>query len=159
MASRGAALAGATAAAGALLWVAWQLRQSLRRVAALEETLLACEEKQRLQGEQICRHSEQIKTVWSSQSVVFTVCQYNILASYLGDNKQPWFLYGIPGLTEERRAQIMEKFYQRGPDGAQYAVGGEVSGVAWEIEPETKAVSARSDVADELVVGVGDPES
>ena len=130
MASRGAALAGATAAAGALLWVAWQLRQSLRRVAALEETLLACEEKQRLQGEQICRHSEQIKTVWSSQSVVFTVCQYNILASYLGDNKQPWFLYGCPDMNEGLRERITAKFYERGPDGKfcnlgwpKYAIG------------------------------------
>ena len=46
----------------------------------------------------------------------FTVAQYNILAGYLGDNRQPWFLYGA-NIPPARRAEIMTKFYQRGEDG------------------------------------------
>ena len=46
----------------------------------------------------------------------FRVAQYNILAGYLGDNRQPWFLYGVD-VSEERRAAIMKKFYEKGPDG------------------------------------------
>ena len=46
----------------------------------------------------------------------FVCSQYNILAGYLGDNRQPWFLYGID-CPPERREQIMTKFYQRGEDG------------------------------------------
>ena len=38
----------------------------------------------------------------------FTVGQYNILAGYLGDNRQPWFLYGID-LSPERRSAITDK--------------------------------------------------
>ncbi len=46
----------------------------------------------------------------------FTVVQYNILAGYLGDNTQPWFLYGID-LTDEQRKRIMSKFYERDESG------------------------------------------
>ena len=46
----------------------------------------------------------------------FSVCQYNILAGYLGDNRQPWFLYGIP-LSTDRRSRIMTKFYERDENG------------------------------------------
>eukprot|EP00900_Chrysochromulina_parva_P007715 jgi/Chrpa1/16945/Chrysochromulina_OHIO_Genome00020550-RA len=35
----------------------------------------------------------------------FVVAQYNILAGYLGDNTQPWFLYGLD-LSSERREAI-----------------------------------------------------
>jgi len=55
-------------------------------------------------------------------SVSFKVAQYNILAGYLGDNRQPWFMYGVD-LTQERRAAIMTKFYEKGPDG-KYANAG-----------------------------------
>ena len=58
----------------------------------------------------------------SKQTKEFRVAQYNILAGYLGDNRQPWFLYGID-LPEERRAAIMKKFYEKGPDG-KYANAG-----------------------------------
>ena len=43
----------------------------------------------------------------------FTIAQYNILASYLGNNTEPWFLYGCPSLTENKRKQILEQ-YERG---------------------------------------------
>jgi len=45
-----------------------------------------------------------------------SVMQYNILASYLGINTQPWFLYGVD-LTPEQRADIMRLYYERGPNG------------------------------------------
>lgn len=52
----------------------------------------------------------------------FVVVQYNILAGYLGDNRQPWFLYGIP-ISPERREQIMRKFYQRDSEGRYINLG------------------------------------
>jgi hypothetical protein len=36
----------------------------------------------------------------------FTVAQYNILADQYGDNRQPWFLYGVD-LSEEKRKAIV----------------------------------------------------
>jgi len=42
----------------------------------------------------------------------FTVAQYNILASYLGDNRQPWFLHGTE-VSDERRAACVTKFYEK----------------------------------------------
>ena len=56
---------------------------------SLRESVRELQEKvHELQAEQ--------QALWASQSVVFTVAQYNILASYLGDNRQPWFLYRLP---------------------------------------------------------------
>lgn len=52
----------------------------------------------------------------------FVVAQYNILAGYLGDNTQPWFLYGLD-LSSERREAIFKKFYEKGEDGT-YANAG-----------------------------------
>ena len=57
------------------------------------------------------------------EGVAFRAAQYNILASYLGDNRQPWFLYGLPDLTEERRDQILALFYAKNSDGS-YANAG-----------------------------------
>eukprot|EP00440_Ansanella_granifera_P013893 gb/GFBE01015094.1/.p1 GENE.gb/GFBE01015094.1/~~gb/GFBE01015094.1/.p1 ORF type:complete len:686 (+),score=125.29 gb/GFBE01015094.1/:1-2058(+) len=45
-----------------------------------------------------------------------SVLQYNILASYLGRNTQPWFLYGAD-ITAEVRESIFSRFHARGPDG------------------------------------------
>ena len=46
----------------------------------------------------------------------FIVAQYNILAGYLGDNRQPWFLYGIH-MPMERRHEIFKKFYEKDKRG------------------------------------------
>eukprot|EP00906_Rhabdomonas_costata_P021524 RCo031241 len=46
----------------------------------------------------------------------FSVGHYNILASYLGSNKEPWFLYGVDLSGEEgaaKRAAVLAKFYQK----------------------------------------------
>jgi len=50
------------------------------------------------------------------QSTIFTIGQYNILAGYMGNNMEPWFLYGV-NMTEDRRQQILRLHAQRGPDG------------------------------------------
>ena len=68
------------------------------------------------------RQDRKIRTLQHSQPGVFVAAQYNILASYLGDNRQPWFLYGID-LTEERRKAVLAKFYERGSDGKYCNVG------------------------------------
>lgn len=53
----------------------------------------------------------------------FTVTQYNILAAYLGDNRQPWFLHGIE-LEDERRAACVDKFYEKDPATGRWANSG-----------------------------------
>lgn len=45
-----------------------------------------------------------------------SVLQYNILASYLGQNTQPWFLYGAE-LSCESRKRLMARFYERDETG------------------------------------------
>ena len=50
------------------------------------------------------------------------VAQYNILAGYLGNNMEPWFLYGVD-MPPERREAISKLHAERGPDGAYKNVG------------------------------------
>mmetsp|Transcript_79872 Transcript_79872/g.185457 ORF Transcript_79872/g.185457 Transcript_79872/m.185457 type:complete len:681 (-) Transcript_79872:192-2234(-) len=50
------------------------------------------------------------------QPLVFTAMQYNILADYLGNNMQPWLLYGA-NIASERRQQIMHRFYEKDEAG------------------------------------------
>lgn len=92
---------------------------SARRVAPgsdSQELALLRVAVQRLQ-ETVAGQSEQLETLSSAiQGHSFTVGQYNILAAYLGDNRQPWFLYGI-SCPQERRDAILKKFYERGADG------------------------------------------
>jgi Ca2+-binding EF-hand superfamily protein/endonuclease/exonuclease/phosphatase family metal-dependent hydrolase len=45
-----------------------------------------------------------------------SVLQYNILASYLGENTKPWFLFGAK-LDSETRERVFEKFYKRDGSG------------------------------------------
>jgi len=52
----------------------------------------------------------------SRQPTQFTVGQYNILAGYLGNNTEPWFLYGVD-MPAERRKEIFRLHGQRLPDG------------------------------------------
>merc|ERR1719188_2207977 len=59
----------------------------------------------------------------ASEPPAFTVKQYNILAGYLGQNTQPWFLYGKDLCSPEgikRRENIIQKFYKRDPATGQY---------------------------------------
>ena len=94
MASSHAPLAlAAVAAAGMLVYAIWAERRRRAEVAELQAQLLGWRGQLLALKERVDMQHTQIAAVWSSQTVVFTVCQYNILASYLGDNKQPWFLY------------------------------------------------------------------
>ena len=52
----------------------------------------------------------------------FSVAQYNILAGYLGNNTEPWFMYGVD-MPPERRAEVVKKHGERGPDGKYCNVG------------------------------------
>ncbi|CAJ1438210.1 unnamed protein product, partial [Effrenium voratum] len=52
----------------------------------------------------------------------FSVGQYNILAGYLGNNTEPWFLHGLD-LSEDRRARIFRRHAKKKPNGA-YAYSG-----------------------------------
>ncbi|CAE8599296.1 unnamed protein product, partial [Polarella glacialis] len=52
----------------------------------------------------------------SGASLEFVAGQYNILAGYLGNNTEPWFLYG-PEVCKDRRAQIKRLHVERTPDG------------------------------------------
>uniref|UniRef100_A0A7S1AGP9 EF-hand domain-containing protein n=1 Tax=Noctiluca scintillans TaxID=2966 RepID=A0A7S1AGP9_NOCSC len=57
-----------------------------------------------------------------------SVLQYNILASYLGENIKPWFLYGTD-IHPEIRQKLMERYCERDNHGAprfkwpEYAMG------------------------------------
>jgi len=131
MASSHAPLAlAALATAGVLLSAVWAERRRRAELAALQAQLSGWRGQLEALKEQVDAQCKQIAAVWKSQTITFTVCQYNILASYLGDNKQPWFLYNCPDLTEDLRRRVTEKFYERGPDGKfcnlgwpKYAVG------------------------------------
>lgn len=46
----------------------------------------------------------------------FVAVQYNILASYLGNNGNPWFLLPV-NLTETERAAIVARYYERNESG------------------------------------------
>lgn len=45
-----------------------------------------------------------------------SVLQYNILASYLGENTKPWFLYGAD-VSSEQRVRIFERYYAKDDHG------------------------------------------
>lgn len=80
------------------------------RIAALEDQVR--EQRNRI------KHLEQIlSSVQKDGRRSVSVLQYNILASYLGMNTQPWFLYGAE-LTEEDRNAIIARYYEKHPDGS-----------------------------------------
>ena len=51
------------------------------------------------------------------ERVPVTVCgRYNILAGYLGNNMEPWFLYGV-NMPDERRRAIFRMHREKLPNG------------------------------------------
>eukprot|EP00928_Gymnodinium_smaydae_P023598 TRINITY_DN19417_c0_g1_i1.p1 TRINITY_DN19417_c0_g1~~TRINITY_DN19417_c0_g1_i1.p1 ORF type:complete len:250 (-),score=69.80 TRINITY_DN19417_c0_g1_i1:88-837(-) len=68
----------------------------------------------------------------------FSIAHYNILAGYLGNNREPWFLYGVD-LTRERRDAVLRKHGERGADGKYVNVGwpSYVEGILTEAEIRT----------------------
>lgn len=79
------------------------------RVACLEEQL-------HRQATQLQEMAQAMACVQRDCTRTVSVLQYNILASYLGRNTQPWFLYGADCRPEERE-QIFAKFYERDATG------------------------------------------
>eukprot|EP00930_Biecheleria_cincta_P044453 TRINITY_DN30571_c0_g1_i2.p1 TRINITY_DN30571_c0_g1~~TRINITY_DN30571_c0_g1_i2.p1 ORF type:complete len:628 (+),score=110.60 TRINITY_DN30571_c0_g1_i2:28-1884(+) len=57
-----------------------------------------------------------LRNLMKRQPFEFTIGQYNILAGYLGNNMEPWFLYGID-MPEERRQKIIKLHGERLPCG------------------------------------------
>ena len=86
--------------------------------AALQEQLA----RQRKELDQLRGELEVQKALNARPANEFVVAQYNILAGYLGDNRQPWFLYGVE-LDAKRRDAIVKKFYERDADGQLVNVG------------------------------------
>mmetsp|Transcript_113997 Transcript_113997/g.322432 ORF Transcript_113997/g.322432 Transcript_113997/m.322432 type:complete len:379 (-) Transcript_113997:141-1277(-) len=54
---------------------------------------------------------------WADYTKPFRVAHYNILASYLADNRNPWFLFPL-NLSDGEREAIMAKNYERDSTGA-----------------------------------------
>ena len=73
----------------------------------------------------------------------FSVFHYNVLADQYASNLQPWFLYGTD-VTEEERARLFDKFYQRNATG-------ELANVGWPtwaqavLSPERRAAAEAVD--------------
>jgi Ca2+-binding EF-hand superfamily protein/exonuclease III len=82
----------------------------------LQAELNALKEKSAIQEKYILDVREQVRGLGRDAALSFSVCQYNILAGYLGHNTQPWLLYGID-ISDEVRDAITKKFYQKGADG------------------------------------------
>lgn len=79
------------------------------RIAALESLTAA-------QGLRIAGLAEEVRILQKDVPLTVSVLQYNILASYLGQNTQPWFLYGAD-MDKQLRQQVLEKYYERDGDG------------------------------------------
>jgi Ca2+-binding EF-hand superfamily protein/endonuclease/exonuclease/phosphatase family metal-dependent hydrolase len=59
-----------------------------------------------------------------TKPISFRAAQYNILASYLGSNTEPWFLYGgLTGSDDNRAEEIAKKHRERDAEGNYKNVG------------------------------------
>ena len=88
----------------------------LRRLAmSAEESTLVAALSSRLD------HLEQrVKSLERRSPVRFRVAQYNILSSYLGNNREPWFLFGALTRSpsdQERASKISERHQARDSTG------------------------------------------
>jgi len=68
------------------------------------------------QAQQLKLMAKALEGVQKDVRRTVSVMQYNILASYLGKNTQPWFLYGAD-IEPEAREKVFKLFNQRGTDG------------------------------------------
>mmetsp|Transcript_85486 Transcript_85486/g.161075 ORF Transcript_85486/g.161075 Transcript_85486/m.161075 type:complete len:793 (+) Transcript_85486:148-2526(+) len=78
-------------------------------VSQLENTCVS-------QASMISQMQQLVNQLQKDSLSTVSVLQYNILASYLGKNTQPWFLYGAE-IDTEKRKQILRKFNQRDENG------------------------------------------
>eukprot|EP00929_Paragymnodinium_shiwhaense_P023109 TRINITY_DN14552_c0_g2_i2.p1 TRINITY_DN14552_c0_g2~~TRINITY_DN14552_c0_g2_i2.p1 ORF type:complete len:578 (+),score=119.31 TRINITY_DN14552_c0_g2_i2:89-1822(+) len=82
------------------------------QVQGLARQFLTLSVELELQKKQVTSLSDQLKRQYPQ----FTMGQYNILAGYLGNNMEPWFLYGVD-MPPERRKRVNAKHGEKGPNG------------------------------------------
>jgi len=82
----------------------------------LEARLRELEKVVVTQGNHIKNLEKAVGSVQRDCRRMVSVLQYNILASYLGRNTQPWFLYGSE-VSGEDRERILERYLQRDDKG------------------------------------------
>jgi len=70
------------------------------------------------QNDRISELQQVVTSVQRDCRRTVSVLQYNILASYLGLNTQPWFLYGAD-ISGEERERIFARYYERDSSGRQ----------------------------------------
>lgn len=81
-------------------------------IAGLEELKALLDERDatlRAQLSQVSMELTALKRHAQSCPLHFTVGQYNILAGYMGNNTEPWFLYG-PDVSEEKREKVLKLY-------------------------------------------------
>jgi len=83
---------------------------------SLEARVLQLEDLATRQAAQLRQMQQTLSCVQRDGRRTVSVLQYNILASYLGRNTQPWFLYGAD-ITPEERQMIFMKYNERTADG------------------------------------------
>jgi len=82
----------------------------------LEKRVYNLESIVQQQAAQLEKMAKVLESVQKDVRRTVSFMQYNILASYLGKNIQPWFLYGADIEPQEREA-IFARFNERGEDG------------------------------------------
>ncbi|CAE8705895.1 unnamed protein product, partial [Polarella glacialis] len=97
--------------------------------SALQSRVIELESQLKRQSCQMREIERALCAVQKDGQRTVSVLQYNILASYLGMNTKPWFLYGAD-ISSDEREDVFKRFYAKGPDGKQkYIWPGFVEGI------------------------------
>lgn len=83
-----------------------------RKVFKLESRILQLEDLLRSQSGRLGELETSLSCMQKEGQRTVSVLQYNILASYLGRNTQPWFLYGA-SITPEARKTLLARFIEK----------------------------------------------
>lgn len=86
-----------------------EIKQHDSRIAELEATV-------KRQAEQLQALEKSLGIVARDGRNTVSVLQYNILASYLGQNTQPWFLYGAEVSSADRK-RVLARYQERDEKG------------------------------------------
>jgi len=79
----------------------------LQETAALRQLVQERDTALNARIEQMGMELSYLRQHIQSKPVHFSVGQYNILAGYMGKNKEPWFLYGVDVNCDRRKAVMM----------------------------------------------------
>mmetsp|Transcript_3226 Transcript_3226/g.7598 ORF Transcript_3226/g.7598 Transcript_3226/m.7598 type:complete len:615 (-) Transcript_3226:107-1951(-) len=90
--------------------------RSTSSMALLQDRVQRLEELTEKQATVVSELREALVVVMRDARRTVSVLQYNILASYLGNNTKPWFLYGVD-ITPEVREAIFERYHERDASG------------------------------------------